>query len=185
MRVDAFGGMMMSSGLNMLLITTDEERFQIPRPPGFSLPGRDRVVESGVTFARYYAASTQCSSARSVMYTGRHVPITQIYDNDTLPHIRPLDPGLGTIGTMLRTQGYYCAYQGKWHLSNAYVDPTNPVSTVDALEPYGFPSSTNGATSTAGPGLDFGWTQSWPDRRLSGCAIALRRSEQNGRGSWR
>jgi arylsulfatase len=127
-----------SSGLNILLITTDEERFHIPRPAGFSLPARERVAASGTTFERYYAASTQCSSARSVMYTGQHVPITQIYDNDTMPYVRPLDPELGTLGTMLRRQGYYCTYQGKWHLSNAYVDPNRPVSTVDALEPYGF-----------------------------------------------
>jgi arylsulfatase len=122
-----------SRGLNVLLITTDEERFDIPRPRGFSLPARERVAESGTTFERYYAASTQCSSARSVMYTGQHVPITQIYDNDTLTYVRPLDPGLGTLGTMPRKQGYYCTYQGKWHLSNAYVEPAKPVSTVDAL----------------------------------------------------
>jgi arylsulfatase len=127
-----------SRSLNFLLIATDEERFRIPRPAGYSLPARDRLAESGTTFERYYAASTQCSSARSVMYTGQHVPITQIYDNDTLPYVRPLDPSLGTLGTMLRAQGYYCTYQGKWHLSNAYVDPAKPVSTVDALEPYGF-----------------------------------------------
>jgi arylsulfatase len=127
-----------SSGLNILLITTDEERFRIPHPPGFSLPARERVAESGTTFERFYAASTQCSSARSVMYTGQHVPITQIYDNDTMPYVRPLDPGLGTLGSMLQKQGYFCAYQGKWHLSNAYVDPSRPVSTVDALAPYGF-----------------------------------------------
>jgi arylsulfatase len=66
------------------------------------------------------------------------MPITQIYDNDNMPYVRPLDPALGTIGTMLGSQGYYCTYQGKWHLSNAYLDPANPVSTVDALEPYGF-----------------------------------------------
>ncbi len=123
---------------NILLITTDEERFRIPRPDGFSLPARERVAESGITFERYYAGSTQCSSARSVMYTGQHMPITQIYDNDNMPYVRPLDPGLGTIGTMLRQQGYYCVYQGKWHLSNAYIDPAKPVSTVNALEPYGF-----------------------------------------------
>ena len=128
----------MGSGPNILLITTDEERFHIPRPPGFALPARDRIAESGVTFERYYSAATQCSPARSVMYTGRHLPITQIYDNDNMPYVRPLDPGLGTIGTMLRSQGYYCTYQGKWHLSNAYIDPAKPVSTVDALEPYGF-----------------------------------------------
>jgi arylsulfatase len=104
----------MSSGLNILLITTDEERFHVPRPPGCSLPARERVAESGTTFECFYAASTQCSSARSVIDTGRHVPITQIFDNDTMPYLRPLDPGLGTLGTMLRSQGYYCTYQGKW-----------------------------------------------------------------------
>jgi arylsulfatase len=123
---------------NILLITTDEERFDIPRPDGFRLAARERIAECGITFERYYAASTQCTSARSVMYTGRHVPITQMYDNDTMPYVRPLDPALGTVGTMLRSGGYYCTYQGKWHLSNAYVDPAAPASTVDALEPYGF-----------------------------------------------
>lgn len=39
---------------------------------------------------------------------------------------------------MLRSAGYYCAYQGKWHLSRAYKDPADPKSTADALEPYGF-----------------------------------------------
>jgi arylsulfatase len=128
----------MGRPLNILLVTTDEERFRVPHPDGFSLPARERLAESGVTFERYYAASTQCSSARSVMYTGQHVPITQIYDNDNLPYVRPLDPGLGTIGTRLRAEGYFCTYQGKWHLSNAYVNPANPASTVDALEQYGF-----------------------------------------------
>jgi arylsulfatase len=77
----------MSGDPNILLITTDEERFHVPRPPGFSLPARERVAESGTTFGSFYAASTQCSSATSVIYTGRHVPITQIFDNDTMPYL--------------------------------------------------------------------------------------------------
>ena len=128
----------MSRRPNILLITTDEERQRIPRPAGYTLPARERIAESGTSFTNHYAASTQCSSARSVMYTGRHVPVTQVYDNDNMPYVRPLDPALGTIGTMLRAHGYFTTYQGKWHLSNLYVDPANPVSTVDALEPYGF-----------------------------------------------
>lgn len=123
---------------NILLITTDEERYTLPRVDGFSLPARERLQAKGTTFSRYYVASTMCSSSRSVMYTGQHVPITEIYDNDNMPYIRPLDPELGTIGTMMRAAGYYCAYQGKWHLSNAYLDPAKPQPTSDALEPYGF-----------------------------------------------
>ncbi len=123
---------------NILLITTDEERFALPRPEGFSLPARDRLQQRGTTFDRYYVASAMCSASRSVMYTGQHVPITEIYDNDNMPYIRPLDPALGTLGTMLRAAGYYCTYQGKWHLSNAYLDPIKPVPNVGALEAYGF-----------------------------------------------
>lgn len=123
---------------NILLITSDEERYALPQPTGFGLPARERLHERGVTFDRYYVASAQCSSSRSVIYTGRHMPITEIYDNDNMPYIRPLDPALGTLGTMLRAAGYHCAYQGKWHLSRAYKDPADPRPSTDALEPYGF-----------------------------------------------
>lgn len=123
---------------NILLLVTDEERYSLPRPEGFALPGRERVQQRGVSFDRYYVASAQCSSSRSVIYTGRHMPVTEIYDNDNMPYIRPLDPALGTLGSMLRDVGYYCTYQGKWHLSRAYRDPADPRPTTDALEPYGF-----------------------------------------------
>ena len=123
---------------NILLIVTDEERHHLPRPPGFSLPARERLAEAGTSFDNYYVASAMCSSSRSVLYTGQHVVHTEIYDNDNMPFVRPLDPALGTLGSMLGDQGYYCTYQGKWHLSNAYLDPAAPRSTVDDLEPYGF-----------------------------------------------
>jgi arylsulfatase len=123
---------------NILLITTDEERFRIPTPAGFSLPARDRLTAAGVSFERFYVASAMCSSSRSVIYTGQHVPLTEIYDNDNMPYIRPLDPALGTLGGMLGSAGYHCVYQGKWHLSNAYRAPGDQRSTVDALRPYGF-----------------------------------------------
>ena len=128
----------MTQPLNILLITTDEERFALPRPEGYSLPAHERLAERGTTYSRYYAASTMCSSSRSVIYTGRHMPLTQIYDNDNMGYVRPLDPALGTLGTMLRAQGYATTYQGKWHLSNFYVEPGSGTSTSDWLEPYGF-----------------------------------------------
>lgn len=115
---------------NILLITSDEERYALPEPDGFVLPARERLQERGTTFDRYYVASAQCSSSRSVIYTGQHMPLTEIYDNDNMPYIRPLDPALGTLGTMLRMAGYYCAYQGKWHLSRAYKAPADPRPTT-------------------------------------------------------
>jgi arylsulfatase A-like enzyme len=126
------------SRLNVLLIVTDEERYDLPRPRGWSLPARERLLERGTRFERYYVNSAQCSSSRSVIYTGQHMPLTGIYDNDNMPYIRPLDPSLGTLGTMLRSVGYYCSYQGKWHLSRLYQDPANPRDSTDDLEPYGF-----------------------------------------------
>jgi arylsulfatase len=131
-------GQIVTSRPNILLIVTDEERLRLPRAQGYSLPARERIAARGTTFERYYTASAQCSSGRSVIYTGQHLPITEIYDNDNMPYIRPLDPALGTLGTMLRSAGYYTTYQGKWHLSNCYVTAENPGPTTDALEPYGF-----------------------------------------------
>jgi arylsulfatase len=170
---------------NILLITSDEERFDLPRPAGFSLPGRERIAAAGTTFERYYAAATQCSSSRSVIYTGRHLPITQIYDNDNMPYVRPLDPSLGTLGTMLRSQGYYCTYQGKWHLTNAYVDPANPVSTVDALEPYGFSEFNDWGDIDGGA-----WAGLQVDPVIAGQAVKWLRDRAPARrgarrGSWR
>lgn len=123
---------------NILLITTDEERWALPRPTGFSLPARERLEAQGTSFDRHYAASAMCSSSRSVIYTGLHMPVTEIYDNDNMPYVRPLDPGLGTLGSMLSAAGYHCAYHGKWHLSNAYRAPGDRSPTTGALQPYGF-----------------------------------------------
>jgi arylsulfatase A-like enzyme len=157
------------------LITSDGERYTLPDPQGFVLPARERLQERGVTFDRYYVASAQCSSSRSVIYTGQRMPLTEIYDNDNMPYIRPLDPALGTLGSMLRTADYHCAYQGKWHLSRAYKDPNDPRPTTDALEPYGFSEFNDwGATWTAGPGPGSRWTRSSRARQLSGCATGLR-----------
>ena len=128
----------LSRGPNILLITTDEERFTLPQPDGWSLPAHQRLAEAGTTFERYYVGSAACSPSRSVIYSGQHLPFTMVYDNDNMPYVDNLDPQLGTLGTMLRAAGYYCTYKGKWHLSNAYQDPVNPRSTVDELEPYGF-----------------------------------------------
>jgi arylsulfatase A-like enzyme len=70
---DIMTGVLRSAGgaPNILLITSDEERYTLPQPDGFVLPARERLQERGVAFDCYYVASAQCSSSRSVIYTGR------------------------------------------------------------------------------------------------------------------
>ena len=86
---------------------------------------------------------------------------------------------------MLGAQGYYCTYQGKWHLSNAYRDPTVPRSTTRDLEPYGFYEWNDWG------GIDGGaWAGLRVDPVICGQAVAgsatgLRRWRPINRGSWR
>ena len=128
----------MPSRPNILLIMTDEERYHLPRPAGFSLPARERLAARGVSFRDFHVTTGMCSPSRSVIYTGQHVPLTEVYDNSNFPYVHDLDPSLGTIGTMLRQAGYYCSYQGKWHLSEVPPTTADPASTSDALEAYGW-----------------------------------------------
>jgi arylsulfatase len=83
-----------------------------------------------------------CTPSRSVLYTGRHIQHTKMFDNTNFPWISSLSPELPTIGDMLREAGYYTAYKGKWHLTkefetvNELGSPTK-IFTAE-MEAYGF-----------------------------------------------
>ena len=84
----------MPSRPNILLIMTDEERYHLPRPAGFSLPARERLAARGVSFRDFHVTTGMCSPSRSVIYTGQHVPLTEVYDNSNFPYVHDLDPFL-------------------------------------------------------------------------------------------
>jgi arylsulfatase A-like enzyme len=123
----------MRTGLNILLITTDQERFPLGFPDEVPLPNRQRLTADGITFNNYYVTTAPCTPSRSVMYTGQHTAYTRMFDNTNFPYIKDLSPEIPTLGHMLREVGYYTAYKGKWHLSHIQAEATR-----DALEPYGF-----------------------------------------------
>ena len=84
----------------------------------------------------HQATTTVCTPSRSVMWTGQHTPSTGMFDNTNFAWIADMraDPeALPTIGHMLREQGFYTAYKGKWHLSEF-----SDSNTRDAMEPFGF-----------------------------------------------
>ncbi len=129
---------------NILFILTDQERLFRPGelPVGFSLPARERLGREGITFTNHRINSCVCTPSRSVLYTGRHIQHTGMFDNTNFPWIESLSTDMPTVGDMLRQAGYYTAYKGKWHLTkdfetvNELGSPTK-IFTAE-MEAYGF-----------------------------------------------
>jgi len=154
----------MTNKPNILMIVTDQEYAHQPMPAGFVLPSRERLHARGVTFNNHHATTTVCTPSRSVIYTGRHTPITRMFDNTNFAWIDDMkaDPkNLPTIGHMLRDLGYHTVFKGKWHLSEF---PAK--GSCKAMEPYGFSEYQDWGDVQGGP-LD-GFTK---DPKIAGEAI--------------
>ena len=129
---------------NILFILTDQERFFRPGelPVGYRLPGHERLIARGTVFENHRINSCVCTPSRSVVYTGRHIQETKMFDNTNFPWIQSLSVDLPTVGDMMRQAGYYTAYKGKWHLTkefeevNALGSPTK-IFTKE-MDEYGF-----------------------------------------------
>jgi arylsulfatase A-like enzyme len=122
---------------NILVIMVDQLRFPqwfSATPMGMALPPNiRRLRQGGVSFARHYTASNDCSPARSTMLTG-------LYSHQTGCMITggsTLDPGFPTWGTMLREHGYHTRWLGKWHLTHRD-NRWSAATGEQALERYGF-----------------------------------------------
>ena len=126
-----------SSAPNILVIVVDQLRFPqwfSPDPVGLGLPPNlARLRQGGVSFARHYTASNDCSPARSTLLTGLYTHQTgcMITGGSTL------DPGFPTWGTMLREHGYRTRWLGKWHLTH-HDNKWTASNGERALERYGF-----------------------------------------------
>jgi arylsulfatase len=129
---------------NILFILTDQERFFRPGelPADFRLPAHERLQRRGVTFTNHTINSCVCTPSRSVIYTGRHIQQTKMFDNTNFPWIASLSPDFPTVGDLLRDAGYYTAYKGKWHLTKEFETVNNlgtPTKIFTAeMEEYGF-----------------------------------------------
>jgi arylsulfatase A-like enzyme len=138
------GGRRPGAPYNILFVLTDQERFfrdgELPR--GFRLPAHERLMARGTTFVEHRIASCVCTPSRSVLYTGRHIQHTRMFDNTNFPWIQSLSPEQATIGDLLRAAGYYTAYKGKWHLTKEF-ETVNTLAAptrlfTQEMEAYGF-----------------------------------------------
>ena len=133
-----------SSHYNIVFILTDQERFFRPGelPKGFKLRAHERLAERGVVFENHRINSCVCTSSRSVIYTGRHIQQTKMFDNMNFPWMTSMSPDIGTMGHLLRKAGYYTAYKGKWHLTREF-ETINKLEAPEKfftkeMEAYGF-----------------------------------------------
>ena len=94
---------------NILFILTDQERqFRAGELPiDFPLPAHERLRSQGTAFVNHTINSCVCTPSRSVIYTGRHIQHTRMFDNTNFPWIQSMSPDLPTVGDLLREAGYY------------------------------------------------------------------------------
>ncbi|KAF0101779.1 MAG: sulfatase [bacterium] len=129
---------------NILFILTDQERHFRPNelPRGYRLPAHERLAKQGIVFDNHRINSCVCTSSRSVLYTGRHIQQTRMFDNTNFPWIQSMSTEIKTLGHLLREAGYYTAYKGKWHLTREF-ETVNKLEAPEKIftkemEAYGF-----------------------------------------------
>jgi len=129
---------------NILFILTDQERYFRPGelPPDYALPAHERLLRRGTLFENHRINSCVCTSSRSVLYTGRHIQQTKMFDNTNFPWIGSMSTDIKTLGHLLRDAGYYTAYKGKWHLTKEF-ETVNELGSptkifTKEMEAYGF-----------------------------------------------
>ena len=114
---------------NILLIVSDQERQRDWIPAGFNLPARQRLMDEGLEFTRYYTHTSPCSPARGTLFTGQYLPVHGLNENCIMPANGELSTYAQTLGKLFRDKGYYTGYKGKWHLApDAFPD----------MDAYGF-----------------------------------------------
>jgi arylsulfatase A-like enzyme len=134
---------------NILFITMDQLRSLPDIPEKLPLPSLRGFLRESRTFSNYHVHQAPCGPSRATFYTGQHIQKTGMYTNPTgefgeyspqAPRSAELPVGFPTLGSMLRTEGYYTAYKGKWHLSviNQKIGTDKFPNASKALEAYGF-----------------------------------------------
>ncbi|MBK5220058.1 MAG: sulfatase-like hydrolase/transferase [Thermoleophilia bacterium] len=143
----AKGGPKDVSGMNVILILTDQERAIQHFPKNWlrqNLPGMRRLRQHGISFERAFTNACMCSPARSTLMSGffpaqhgvkytleENMPVSEYPAQVELP--RP--PEMANLATVMRAAGYNVVYKGKWHCSKP--EPEKGAVPAD-LEKYGF-----------------------------------------------
>ena len=116
---------------NFFILCKDQWQAHMEVPEAVRFPAMERLEAQGVSFDRHYCTTPMCTPSRATMWTGVHAIHTGLWDNTNFAWSGELSSDIPTIGHLLREQGYYTAFKGKWHVSAV-------PKREDALERYGF-----------------------------------------------
>ncbi|QLG49422.1 sulfatase-like hydrolase/transferase [Natrinema halophilum] len=104
---------------NVLLVLTDQERYDCSAPDGppVETPTIDDLSSDGICFEQAFTPISICSSARASLLTGQfphgHGMLNNCHEPDALQPNLPAD--LPTFSEHLVAAGYELTYTGKWH----------------------------------------------------------------------
>ncbi len=110
---------------NVLLVLTDQERYDCTAPDGppVGTPALDRLSSEGVRFERAYTPISICTSARASLLTGlyphNHGMLNNCHGDDAVQANLPDE--LATFSEALAEAGYALTYTGKWHVGRDQV----------------------------------------------------------------
>lgn len=116
---------------NILVLCFDQWQAHMAVPPEVPLPALRRLEREGVSFDRHFCTVPICTPSRATMWTGLHAKRAGVWDNTNFAWGAGLSPEVPTLGHLMREQGYYTAFKGKWHVADV-------PRREDALEPFGF-----------------------------------------------
>lgn len=130
---------------NILILCMDQWQARMEVPKEVNFPALDRLESQGVSLDRYYCPVPICTPSRGTMWTGLHAQKIGLWDNTNYAWIDGMPENTRTLGHLMREQGYYTSFKGKWHI-------TDVARSEEALEKYGF-SDYQGWGDNFGPPL--------------------------------
>lgn len=119
---------------NIILIMTDQQwggAMSCAGNPYVHTPGMDRLAERGVRYDNAYCAMPLSGPSRGSMMTGLLPCQGSVMENE-----KPLPAELAdcTLGDVVRSAGYDCAYAGKWHVNTISL-PSERAFGFDRIAP--------------------------------------------------
>jgi arylsulfatase A-like enzyme len=120
---------------NIIYIMTDQQWGKAMSCAGNSqlkTPNIDRLAAKGVRFTQAYCTAPLSGPSRFSMFTGYNPSAYGMMENNT-----PMPDSLHqkTLGRILTSEGYKCAYAGKWHVHTVSMPEQNPFG-FEAIHPH-------------------------------------------------